>query len=54
MDSSNTYQKDNIPPELLKANGDICSIIITPDVNRCIANGNFPINLKNADITPIF
>ena len=54
MDSSKTYQKDNIPPKLLKANGDICSIIITPDVNRCIANGKFPINLKNADITPIF
>ena len=54
MDSSKTYQKDNIPPKLLKANGDICSIIITPDVNRCIANGKFPINLKNEDITPIF
>ena len=54
MDSSKTYKKDNIPPKLLMANGDICSIIITPDLNRCIANGTFPINLKYADITPIF
>ena len=54
MDSSKTYKKDNIPPKLLKANGDICSIIIIPDLNRCIANGTFPINLKYADITPIF
>ena len=54
MDSSKTYTKDNIPPKLLKANGDICSIIITPDLNRCIANGTFPINLKYADITSIF
>ena len=54
MDSSKTYTKDNIPPKLLKANGDICSIIITPDLNRCIANGTFPINLKYADIIPIF
>ena len=42
MDSSKAYQKDNIPPKLLKANGDICSIVITPDVNRCIANRKFP------------
>ena len=52
--SSKTYQSDNIPPKLLTANGDIFSIIITPDVNMCIASGKFPINLKNADITPIF
>ena len=54
MDSFKACQKDNIPPKLLKANRDICSIIITPYVNRCIANGKFLINLKNADITPIF
>ena len=54
MDSSKTYKKDNILPKLLKANGDICSIIITLDLNRCLANGTVPINLKYADITPIF
>ena len=54
IDSSNTYQKDNIPPKLLKGNMDICSIIQTNDVCRCIENGTFPDNLKNADITPTF
>ena len=54
MDSSKTYKKDNILLKLLKANGDICSIIITLDLNRCITNGTLPINLKYADITPIF
>ena len=52
--SSKAYQKDNIPPQILKENGDICSIVITSVVNRCIADGKFPINLKNADITSIF
>ena len=32
----------------------ICSIVLSSDINRCIHNGNFPNNLKNADITPTF
>ena len=64
IDSSKTYQKDNIPPKLPKknidicsiilTNIDICSIILTNDVCRCIENGTFTDNLKNADIIPTF
>ena len=54
LDTSKAYQKDNIPPKLLKDNNDICSIVLSSDINRCIHNGNFPNNLKNADITPTF
>ena len=46
--------KDNIPPKILKNNKDICSIILTNDIDRCMAKGEFPKSLKNADITPIF
>ena len=34
MDSSKAYQKDNILLKILTENGDICSIVITSDVNR--------------------
>ena len=54
VDTSKAFQKDDIPPKLLKANVDICSIVLTSDVNRCIVNATFPNNLKNADITPTF
>ena len=54
LDSSKAYQKDNIPPKILKENGDICSLVLAFDINRCLQNGTFPNNLKNADITPIF
>ena len=54
LDTSKAYQKDNISPKLLKDNNDICSIVLSSDINRCIHNGNFPNNLKNADITPTF
>ena len=54
MDSSKAYQTDNIPPKILKQNDDICSVILSSDLNRCIENGKFPNNLKNAYITPTF
>ena len=54
VDSTKAFQKDDIPPTILKANEDICSIVLTSDINRCIVNGTFPNNLKNADITPTF
>ena len=54
LDSSKAFQKDNIPPKILKDNKDICSTFLTNDVNRCIGNGKFPLNLKYADITPLF
>ena len=52
--SSKAYQKNNIPPKVLKENSDVCAIVIRSDINKCISKGEFPNNLKNADITPTF
>ena len=54
MDSSKTYQKNNIPPSLLKVNVDVITSILRDDINVNIEKGNFHVNLKNVDITPIF
>ena len=54
IDSSRAYQRDNIPPQILKENVDICTIVLSSDVNKSIYNGIFPNNLKHADITPTF
>ena len=53
-DTSKAYQIDNIPPKLIRENEDICSFVVSSDVNRCIETGKFPDNLKKADITPSF
>ena len=54
IDSSKAYQKDNIPPSILKANVDIIAKVLHNDINLNIENGSFPVNLKNVDVTPIF
>ena len=54
LDSSKAYQKDNIPPKVLKENTDVVSTVLSSDINRCLHIGNFPNNLKNADFTPTF
>ena len=54
VDPTKAFQKDDIPPNILKANEDIYSIVLTSDINRCIVKGTFPNNFKNVDITPIF
>ena len=51
LDSSKAYQKDNIPPKLLKMSSDICTAVLNYDINRCIDEGRFPFKLKYADIT---
>ena len=33
---------------------DICTIVLSSDINKCIYNGIFPNYLKHADITPTF
>ena len=53
-DTSKPYQIDNIPPKLIRENEDICSFVVSSDVNRCIETGKFPDNLKKADIAPSF
>ena len=54
IDSSKAYQKDNIPPKILKENADVLSSFLKDDINLSFDKGKFPGNLKNADITPIF
>ena len=54
IDSSKAYQKNNIPPKVLKDNADVLSSFIHDNINQNINKGKFPDNLKNADITPIF
>ena len=47
-------KKNNFLPSLLKTNVDVITSILREDINVNIEKGNFPVNLKNADITPIF
>ena len=54
IDASKSYQKENILPKLLKDNDDICALVIYNDMNQNISKGQFPSNLKHADISPIF
>ena len=54
VNSSKAYQKENIPPKVLKENTDVLSRFLKDDINLNIDKGKFPDNLKNADITPIF
>ena len=53
-DSSKAYQKDNIPPKILKENVDVLPSFLKDDINLSFDKGKFPGNQKNADITPIF
>ena len=54
IDSSKACQNDNIPAKVLKEKVDICTIVLSSDINNCILNRIFLINLKYADTTPIF
>ena len=39
---------------MLKENADAYTSVLCDDINRNIVNGKFPVNLKKADITPLF
>ena len=45
-DSSKAYQKDNIPPKILKENADVLSSFLKDDFNLSFDKGKFPGNLK--------
>ena len=51
---SKSFPKDNIPPKIIMKNKDIFSKVLTNDIRKCIENCIFPVNLKNADIFPLF
>ena len=42
MDISKSYKKDNIPPKILMVSKDICAILFSSDIIRCIDQGKFP------------
>ena len=52
--SSKSYQKNNIPSKVLKENADAYTSVLCDDINRNIVKGKSPVNLKKADITPLF
>ena len=54
IDTSKSYQKDNIPPKILEASVAVGKVFLNVDINNCIVEGKFPSNLKNADICSIF
>ena len=54
LDISKSFPKDNIPTKIIMKNKDIFSKVLTNDIRICIENCIFPVNLKNADISPLF
>ena len=54
LDVSKSFPKDNIPPKIIMKNKDIFSKVLTNDIRKYIENCIFPVNLKNADISPLF
>ena len=54
LGTSKAFQRDHIPPKILKANVDIRKEFLSSDINNCIGFGKFPSSLKNSDISPIF
>ena len=48
-----TCQVSDIPTKVIKINKDIFANIITDHFNYCIANGEFPDELKHADVIPV-
>ena len=50
--SPKSYQKNNIPPKVLKENADAYTSVLCDDINHNIVKGKFPVN--QAGITPLF
>ena len=54
MDTSKSPQSKDIPFKIIKDNADIFANFISQNFNKCIIDGNFPDQLKKADVSPIF
>ena len=52
LNESKACPKGSIPPNIIKNNSDIIASKLLPDFNKSIDSASFPVNLKNADITP--
>ena len=53
LNPSKANPKDTIPPNVIDANCDIFALKLHIDFNISIDTGNFPVNLKLSDITPV-
>ena len=49
---ANTF--DSIPPKHLKQSSDVCGPVLLNLINKSIREGDFPNELKLADVTPVF
>ena len=52
LNESKACPKGSIPPNIIKNNSDIIASKLLSDFNKSIDSASFPVNLKNADITP--
>ena len=53
LNVANTCQVNDIPTKVIKINKDIFANFITDHFNYCIANGEFPDELKHTDVIPV-
>ena len=53
LNESKACPKGSIPPNIIKTNSDIISSKLLSDFNKSIDTATFPVNLKNADVTPV-
>ena len=54
LDAKKASTFQNIPPKNLKQVSDVCAPVLLNLINECIRNQEFPEELKNADVTPVF
>ena len=52
LNVSKACPKGSIPPNIINNNSDIIARRLLSDFNKSIDSASFPVNLKNADITP--
>ena len=52
LNLSKAIPKESIPPKIIKENHDLFTPKIHNDINQAIISGEFPNNLKLADVTP--
>ena len=52
LNVARTCQVNDIPTKVIKINKDIFANFITDQFNYCIVNGEFPDELKHADVIP--
>ena len=53
LNVAKTCQVNDIPTKVIKINKDIFANFITDHFNYCIANGEFPDELKHTDVIPV-